>query len=185
LWRIAGELLPARAPGRFNEALMELGALVCTPRAPRCDACPLRPHCVAHARGRVDRFPTPRVRRAPALRVAVAAIVESRRGVWLEEKTAGVNRGLLELPSVEDGADVPADALWARLRRRLGVPRSASRHLGTIRHGILERRYRVDVWHARVTGPSDGPWRRRDRMESLPLTARTRRARAPWEKARA
>ena len=56
LWALAESLLPRAGgrgggPGEWNQALMELGALVCTPRAPRCEACPLRARCLAHARG--------------------------------------------------------------------------------------------------------------------------------------
>src|SRR5947199_2090412 len=47
LWQAAADLLPARRAGAFNQALMELGALVCTPSAPRCDDCPLAAQCVA------------------------------------------------------------------------------------------------------------------------------------------
>ena len=58
----AAELLPAGRAGEWNQAMMELGATVCTPRAPRCDACPVRPSCIgphavpARPRGRAERF---------------------------------------------------------------------------------------------------------------------------------
>src|SRR5512136_569268 len=64
LWALAAARVPADRPGDWNQALMELGATVCTPRAPRCAACPLRRHCRALALGRVDRLPPPAVRRA-------------------------------------------------------------------------------------------------------------------------
>src|SRR5262249_2371378 len=57
LWALARRLLPEQRPGRFNEALMELGAMVCTPRDPRCDVCPVREGCAARATGRALELP--------------------------------------------------------------------------------------------------------------------------------
>src|SRR6266404_3812291 len=57
LWNLAENLLPDTNAGEFNQALMELGALVCTPVNPRCAACPMRRVCLAKARGLVDRLP--------------------------------------------------------------------------------------------------------------------------------
>jgi len=50
MWRLAGELVPARSPGEFNQGLMDLGATVCRPRTPDCPACPLRRDCATHNR---------------------------------------------------------------------------------------------------------------------------------------
>src|SRR5262249_25086797 len=61
----AEALLDRKNPGDWNQALMELGATVCTPRKPACPACPLRAECAAHAQGVVDELPESRARRAP------------------------------------------------------------------------------------------------------------------------
>ena len=61
---VAGDLVDPERPGDFNEAMMELGATVCTPRAPRCGDCPVRPHCFAYQRDTVLERPSPR-RRPP------------------------------------------------------------------------------------------------------------------------
>ncbi len=57
LWKLAGELVPSLAPGDFNQALMELGAVVCTPRAPECANCPVAKGCAAKQRGQRPRAP--------------------------------------------------------------------------------------------------------------------------------
>jgi A/G-specific adenine glycosylase len=62
LWTLAGQLVPATDPSAFNQGLMELGATVCTPRSPRCAACPLARHCRALAEGRPEAYPPPRPR---------------------------------------------------------------------------------------------------------------------------
>src|SRR5436190_8369807 len=72
---------PAR-PGDSNQALMELGATVCTPQKPACPVCPLRSRCAASAAGEPERYPAPRARRATERHALVAALVE-RRGRYL------------------------------------------------------------------------------------------------------
>ena len=80
LWAIAARLLPDEQPGRFNEALMELGATVCTPRDPRCDACPVARFCVARAEGREQELPVVEQKRAVPVVEAVAAVLLDGEG---------------------------------------------------------------------------------------------------------
>ena len=75
----ATRLLDPERPGDFNEAMMELGATVCTPRSPRCDDCPVRPHCIADKAGTVSDRPLARQRR-PLPRVAYVTAVVVRGG---------------------------------------------------------------------------------------------------------
>ena len=64
LWALALALVPARGAGEWNQAIMELGATVCLPRSPRCDACPVRGQCRARVLGRIDAYPPVPARRA-------------------------------------------------------------------------------------------------------------------------
>lgn len=74
----ADALLMRGAAGDWNEAMMELGATVCTPSAPRCDACPVRPFCRAYALGITDKLPAKRVKRAPVeLTVAASVLLDT------------------------------------------------------------------------------------------------------------
>jgi A/G-specific adenine glycosylase len=79
LWRLAEQLLPSRNIGEFNQALMELGALVCTATTPRCDRCPLIRDCVARRRGLQDKIPV-RSRVQTVQQVNEVAVVVRRRG---------------------------------------------------------------------------------------------------------
>ncbi|MGH7729627.1 MAG: A/G-specific adenine glycosylase, partial [Candidatus Eiseniibacteriota bacterium] len=73
LWALADSLVPMRRPGDWNQAMMELGATICTPRSPACARCPVRALCRARSLGRVDRYPPAVKRRTPqAIRRAVA-----------------------------------------------------------------------------------------------------------------
>jgi len=126
LWTLAAQLVPASDPSGFNQGLMELGATVCLPRAPRCEACPLAKFCKAHALGREEAFPPPKPR-AKVERVERWALLTRRRsdGALLLRRLAEDERnaGQWELPLIEP---------------RAGLPRGAS-EIGTIRHAILSR----------------------------------------------
>jgi A/G-specific adenine glycosylase len=146
LWKAAEQLLPAKRAGAFNQALMELGALVCNPVAPRCEACPLAADCVACRLGVQDSIPA----RAPA--AAVTAVRESAVVVWragrvlLAQRRADASRwaGLWEFPhgplERDETHAAAADRLAAELagiRVRLGT------ELATVRHGIT--RYQITL----------------------------------------
>jgi A/G-specific adenine glycosylase len=170
-WGLATDLVPAKNPGDFNQAMMELGATVCTSRSPRCEACPLAPRCRARALGRVDEFPN-LPRRAAARRVrAAAALLRSRRGFYFERVASGPNRGMLDPPSASGER-----ALRRRLARD-GFRIAGWQAMGTLRHGILDRSFVVSVFRARVEPlAAGGEWLSPRRLRDAPLTARARKA---------
>lgn len=139
----AGRLLDPERPGDFNEALMELGATVCVPRAPRCDRCPVAEFCRSHAAGTTAERPAPRPKR-PVRRVAYAVAValdEDGRTVVVRRPERGLLAGMWEFPSVEiasgSAADVEADVEAAARERlaALGVARTqACLRLPPVRH---------------------------------------------------
>ncbi|MFN7988008.1 MAG: A/G-specific adenine glycosylase [Thermoanaerobaculia bacterium] len=151
----AAAFLNRRSPGDHNQALMELGAVVCLPRAPRCESCPLAGACRARASGRPEAFPVPRARKAP-VHVRLAAGLARRRGrvVLVEDRILVPGHLVLPLVEVPDGADAGAAlrAAWPRLAGRRAA-RLVS--LGTVRHAVLERRYAVEAF-AVTEGPRDG-----------------------------
>lgn len=79
-------LLPQNCAGSFNEALMELGALVCTPRLPKCDACPVSTHCAAFNTEQVERFPTPKPKRTVPHVTRYAAIFLENEHIFLKQR---------------------------------------------------------------------------------------------------
>ena len=174
LWELAGRLLPMRGPGNWNQALMELGAVVCLPRSPRCGECPLARTCVALRTRRVDELPPPAARRT-AVRVRRALALLAWRGRWLVERRSGdLLDGLWEPPGVElaDGA-VAGPALRARLRR-LGMRARLVDTGRSVRHAITHRRIEVEVWEGSLR---NAPARRPElrlidaREPAVPLTA--------------
>lgn len=137
----AEAFLDPRRPGDFNQALMELGATVCRPRAPACDACPLHDACAAAAAGTPERWPPP-ARRAPWRELTVVALLARRGGrVLLVRRDAAPNEGFLELPGcvVEPGGR-------ASLRRSALI---LARHLAAA-HGLAARGLRALAPHRHV-----------------------------------
>ncbi len=117
LWRRAEELLPSRKPGRFNEALMELGALVCLPRNPACGHCPLREACLALLRGDPDKLPVKAPRRKiPHYQVTAAVIRKGKKILITRRPEKGLLGGLWEFPG---GKQKPGESLEECLKREI------------------------------------------------------------------
>ena len=131
-WRLAGELVPARDPDQFNQALMELGATLCTPRKPACPTCPVATVCEGRATGRPEDFPAPARKAKPrAVHAFGGVLVRRGRVLLLRRPSQGLLGGLWEIPNV---SDQPASALVGLLRERTGLRTEPGEALGEIRH---------------------------------------------------
>lgn len=143
---LARPLVSSREAGDRNQALMELGALVCTPRAPRCDACPLPKRCRARATGAPETYPRA-PKRKTATKLHLVAGVTKRRGRLLLAPDEHLVRGHLIVPVFPVGSGERASTVlrrgWKKLTGRTAGP---LRFAGLLRHSILERRYRVEVF---------------------------------------
>jgi len=149
-------LVPQDRPGRAVEALIEVGATVCTPRSPACDACPLRPACTAAREGAPERYPAPVARRAPPTRVRYAPIWRAGGRVWLERRPVG---GLL-------------GGLWG-LPQREGRP--AGRALAPVRHAYTH--FRLELVPVVAEHGDDGARVEPRRADAPPAGADTRAGR--------
>jgi A/G-specific adenine glycosylase len=141
-------LIPADAPGAFNQALMELGALVCRPTRPDCGRCPLATDCVARREDRTGELPVRRRRPGPVpMRLEVACVVVDRgRVLCVRRPERGMLGGLYGLPTGPLAASRPATAVAARLaRQRFGVEVAAVRSVGTVEHAYSHFRLRLRV----------------------------------------
>ncbi|HVP28746.1 MAG TPA: A/G-specific adenine glycosylase [Myxococcota bacterium] len=185
LWKAAAELAHGPAPGDLNQALMELGALVCTPRAPGCDVCPIAAGCDARARGDAESLPARTARATPRAVTGVAAWIERRGRVLAVRRAAGgLLGGLWELP----GGDVargekPRDALERALRERLGLALESASPAGAVEHVFTHRRLRLHLFRAEVAagrlrrdGYDAHRWLEPAALEALARSALTRKA---------
>ena len=129
LWSLAEALVPARSPGDFNQALMELGARICTPRNPKCDVCPARRHCQARALGRQNRLPVRRRKKPlPHYDIVAAAIEKNGRYLFGKRPARDMLGGMWELPGgkVEAG-ETHAQALAREIRESWGLKSRSAR----------------------------------------------------------
>lgn len=159
--RLALTMLPPGHSGDFAQALMDLGATICRPRAPACPACPMHADCAAFASGEPDRFPAHRPRRARPHKFGTALWIERDRHVWLVRRPArGLLGGMAALPGSE----------WSEHPIEPMLP-----PLGTVRHMFTH--FTLDLVIERSADTlGEGWWQGLDRLGEAGLPTLYRRA---------
>jgi len=161
VWALAAADLPVGHAGDHNQALMDLGSRICTPRKPSCEACPLRAGCCASDLGLQDVLPRLPPRKRPTLvRGVCAALIRGGR-VWMVKRPpTGLLAGLLELPGAElTDAGCERQTLTRIFEERLGLRVVRAHRLGEVRHVFSHRRLIQAVWRLDAEGtPSGGEW---------------------------
>jgi A/G-specific adenine glycosylase len=215
LWELAAAMVGAPAAGRddslptlkpsaevgdFNQGLMELGALVCTPRAPRCLECPVRDDCQAHAQGLTAELPRKlgKKKPQPVTHHIVALGRADGRFRFVQRGHDGLWAGMWELPTYEppeppddaDGAfhQDASTAVGAWIKSHLGHPSNTSlREIGRFTHQTTHRTITFVLWTMHVRGnaltkghapraAAGQTWRKLDEVDDLPLSNPQRRA---------
>jgi A/G-specific adenine glycosylase len=183
LWSLAERILPRRSISDFNQALMELGALVCTPRAPRCLLCPLREDCVASREGLQARLPELAPRRKSIPVVMAAAIVEERSRILLYRRTrTNLLKGLWELPLGEcRKGEGPREAVVREARGTYGLSLEIGEEVARVKHSIMNRRITLHAFEAALAArpatahEREYRWVGRDGFSELPLSSMVRK----------
>ena len=183
LWQKAEEVLPTRAVSDFNQALMELGALVCMPRRPRCLVCPLREDCMARKQGVQENLPELTPRKASVAVVLTAAVIRRRgRVLMYQREDEELMRGLWELPGGScRGGEEPRGALAREARERYGLRLEPGAELARVKHNIMNRRITLYAFEARLSdGSSRGlrnkksrAWIRPEKVAEYPVSSMT------------
>jgi len=162
LWGLAEALLDPLDPSSHNQAMMELGALVCAPRSPDCRTCPLAPWCAAHAMGTPERFPLKAPRTPPKPVAEVSALVRrpSDDAILVARRpVAGLLGGLWELPGgALTAGEVPEDALTRHLGARLGAAATIGPPIASVTHVFSHRHLTLDLYAASLPGARDARW---------------------------
>ena len=140
--------MPKAAPGPYNEALMELGALVCIPGTPHCEACPLADRCLGCAAGRAGELPVKPAPKAKTTVPVTVALVESDAGLLLQRRPAkGLLAGLWQ-PAAWEKA-LTKDELTAALAK-LGVQATLTEPLPPAKHVFTHRVWQLSGWRGRA-----------------------------------
>lgn len=156
LQHLATALLDRRQPGRFNEAVMELGATVCTPRQPLCGECPLASVCAARRQGEQERFPVI-AKKAPVPHhdIAAAVITDPAGRILIQQRPVdAMLGGLWEFPGGKVKAgETPAEACVREVHEELGIEVETGAPLAMIRHAYSHFRITLHAFAAsRVSG---------------------------------
>ncbi len=134
---LADKLLHTGRPGDYNQAMMELGSQICTPKRPRCTQCPVQNYCMAWAEGAPEFYPAPKKKVSiPHYDVAVAVLRNAAGHIFIQQRAPeGLLGGLWELPGGKTKPDESGPATCAReLQEELGVQVTVGNLIGTVKH---------------------------------------------------
>ncbi len=163
----AKELFDHRQPGDYNQAMMELGALICTPTQPACSQCPVRSFCSAYKAASVGDYPTRiRTKPVPEYRIAVGVVCRDKQMLITRRKNEGLLGGLWEFPGGKVGSgEDPAAACTREIKEEVNLDVQAVKQLARVKHAYTHFKIVMDVYRCRylggrvrLNGPVDHRW---------------------------
>jgi A/G-specific adenine glycosylase len=181
LWQTAADILPQTDVARFNQALMELGSLVCTPADPKCETCPLSTVCAAYAAGLQQRIPQAKAKQTYT-ELREAAVIIHRNGCVLMRECGEGERwaGLWDFPRFgleSEGPLFARDEIISKVRAQTGITCTPGPLLKTIKHGVTRYRITLDCYEARhASGRAKASrWIAKCDLAQLPLSTTGRK----------
>jgi len=175
-------LVPTRDPGRFNQALMELGAVCCTPKSPDCPACPLQDECRARLQGLSHRLPVRGKKKTVPHREVVAAVIRDGEGriLIVQRPSRGLLGSLWKFPGgILDSGEPQDEGLKRIVRYELGLGIGVGSPLAAVKHAYTHFRITLTAFSCtlRDGSPAGPPWRWAgvDEIEGLPFSKADRR----------
>jgi A/G-specific adenine glycosylase len=181
-WELAARHIPKGRAGDHNQALMDLGARICTPRSPVCGECPISDYCEALQVGDIEDFPPPKVRRQSPTWTLACAIARGDQGVLLGRRAPeGLFGGLYEPPMfrVESG---DAEVALRQGLEGMGLVVNQARSSGQVRHELTHRILEVHRYEVAVAGSvlpgayAAADWVSEEQLSSLGLSTLARKA---------
>jgi A/G-specific adenine glycosylase len=163
LWKLSESLIPKGCASAFNQAIMDLGAMICTPEDPQCPRCPLRHHCKGKASGEPTKYPSKKVRKKIPLITAVSAVIQRNGRVLLKHRPPkGLLGGLWEFPNWRSGESERL-RLRSRLRsyieKEMGMNAEVKDSLGTFKQTFTHFKLTLHVFHCEaINGRGKGKW---------------------------
>ncbi len=183
LWEFANDILPRRNPGQLNQALIELGATLCTPRSPECSVCPVRSLCAAFLDDCIDDIPTGKKKVAYVAITEAAVVVRSSRGILIRQCQPGERwAGLWDFPRVavtKSRLVTRREEITSAVRDLTGQDISLGQEFFTLKHGVT--RYRITLLcfdaaaAATKCGSKDQKWVSTSELLATPLSVTGRK----------
>ncbi len=180
----ADAFLEKSKPGTFNQAIMELGALVCTPRNPDCHLCPMASKCRAFQEKVVDKYPQ-RIKKAgiPEYRIAVGVIWKDSRVLITQRKPEGLLGGLWEFPGGKlQNGETPSAACIREIAEEVSLVVETEDRIARIRHAYTHFKIVMDVFRCiylngriKLRGPVDYRWIRLPEIDRFPFPGANRK----------
>jgi A/G-specific adenine glycosylase len=175
---IAQNLLPAGRAGDYNQALMELGALICLPRNPKCSTCPVSNLCASFRGNRQAELPVMKGKAAiPHITVTAGILRQDGKVLIARRPTSGLLGGMWEFPGgkLEPG-ETHAQALARELAEELGITTVSGDLIGTYKHAYTHFKVTLYAYHAQITTgriklleASDARWVDLSELEAYPM----------------
>jgi len=187
LWEFAEEILPRAGSGKLNQALMDLGSLVCTPKSPKCTECPAAAFCESAKRGLQTKIPSPKTKEPKEYRTEVALLIQKRGKTLLIRSPEGQRwAGLWDFPRAETEAELPlllaADtALQNRLAELTGCKLVPGRLICSLKHAVTK--YRITLFFCEGTDAGrtgkkplcETRWATAAELQELPMNSTARK----------
>ena len=176
--QIAAKLLHTRRPGIFNQAIMELGAVVCRPLNPACDTCPLIKSCRAYHSQQVAGYPKrSRKKPVPTYHIAVGVVYKKDRVLITRRKSEGLLGGLWEFPGGKIGDKENAQQACLReIKEEVNLIVEIDSFIGRVRHAYTHFKVVLEVFRCRyvsgrvrLNGPVDYRWIRLGEIDAYPF----------------
>jgi len=174
----ADRLLSHEDPATFNQAMMELGAMVCKPQQPLCSTCPIQRMCLAYGTGRVGEYPK-KLKRSPTpqFKIAVGVVFKNRRVLITRRKPEGLLGGLWEFPGGKiQNNENAKDACIREIKEETNLSVGVDSHLGRIKHAYTHFKIVMDVYccsyisgKVKLNGPADHRWIKLDKLDDYPF----------------
>jgi len=145
LWQLSEDLIPKTNPGDFNQALMELGALVCRPKNPLCDLCPLQPSCISNQLNIQSDRPVRKPKSTiPHLQVAAGIVLDNSQVLLAKRPHGGLLGGLWEYPGgTQESGETLVETLSREFMEELTIKIEVGNYIGTFHHAYTH--YKVTL----------------------------------------
>jgi A/G-specific adenine glycosylase len=178
LWPLSESLIPKGSPGAFNQALMDLGSMICTPKNPNCLGCPLKNLCQGYLSGKPESYPLRSVKKKVPHIEAIAAVIQKDGKVLIHQRPPhGLLGGLWEFPNwrIERKKDLK-EYLRQMVKRQIGLIVKCKEPLGSFKQTYSHFKLTLHVYHCQVVdGIRNGKWIPIKKLKLFPMPKITRR----------